>query len=139
MSKEDEVSHLMKSSIKSDFSEIKIPKGTITEPSDIRGSDIRATELMGAAKIIAYEKPQDSGPRMGTEINNQSTKNSIQKSSICHDNSMNLRGKLWKVLCKTDVIVIEMLEEYNHNIDKIGPAFKQSIVENKKAYNRRTS
>jgi hypothetical protein len=45
---------------------------------------------------------------------------------------LNLRGKLWKILCKTDVIVEEMLEEYNRTLDKVGPAFKQSVVENKK-------
>ena len=47
-----------------------------------------------------------------------------------------MRGKLWKILCKTDAIIAEMLEEYNHNIDKVGAAFKQSIVENKKAYTK---
>jgi len=26
-----------------------------------------------------------------------------------------------------------MLDEYNHNIDKVGAAFKKSVVENKKA------
>ena len=61
------------------------------------------------------------------------------KSESKIDTSLNLRGKLWKILCKTDVIVQEMLEEYNHNIDKVGAAFKQSIVENKKAYDKRDS
>ena len=51
-----------------------------------------------------------------------------------NDNSLNLRGKLWKIICKIDNLIEEMLIEYNHNIDKVGPAFKSSVVENKKAY-----
>ena len=52
---------------------------------------------------------------------------------------MNLRGKLWKILCKTDVIIEEMLEEYNRTLDKVGPAFKQSVVENKKMNTKKRS
>jgi hypothetical protein len=128
VSKEDEESHLMKSSIKSDFSEIKIQKGTITEPhsienNDLKNSDIRGTDLPRIAKSIAYEKPLDSA-RLGSEPNNLSTEKESIKKSINQDNSLNLRGKLWKILCKTDVIIVELLEEYNHNIDKVGKEFK---------------
>lgn len=65
----------------------------------------------------------------------------MQKSAAASiaDTSFNLRGKLWKILCKLDVLIDEMLAEYNHNIDKVGPAFKSSTVENKKAYKARPS
>ena len=136
VSKEDEESHAMKSSIKSDFdnnfSEIKMQKGTITEPGSHANTqpDNRQTEVALAAQSISQEKPVDSARRQGTEVAHGA---SAQKSSVAQDNSLNLRGKLWKILCKTDVLVVEMLDEYAHNIDKVGPSFKQSIVENKKA------
>tara|TARA_B110000285_G_C15071498_1_gene588244 strand:- start:722 stop:952 length:231 start_codon:yes stop_codon:yes gene_type:complete len=71
VSKEDEESHLMKSSIKSDFSEIRIQKGTIVDSNvcNLKNLELRGTELPNIAKSIAYEKNMESA-RLNSENNN---------------------------------------------------------------------
>ncbi len=61
----------MKSSIKSDFSEVRIQKGTIVDSNtlNLKSSELRGTELPNVAKSIAYEKNMESA-RLNSENNN---------------------------------------------------------------------
>ena len=60
------------------------------------------------------------------EMSNESPDNTVSDAESVE--KLDLRGELWKIICKLDTVKEEMLEEYKQNIGKPEKPFKYSCA-----------